>query len=116
MTNDLQTAIERCRQHSTNLGNVAIADRNIIVAAYLRDTLADDHLPVTKEWLLSIGAKEGGSPLARPLYIDCVTFDDVARGVVSICDWSENAVLGKHFTTRGAVRRLLAALGIRSTS
>lgn len=87
-------------------------DGIMVARAWLAANPADDELPVDEAWLRSIGARRGGSPHARPLFIDCVNFDDVANGVVSICDWTETAIVNHRYTTRGSVRRLLAALGI----
>lgn len=109
--NELRDAVAEARKHR-NLGNVSIEARNLIVRAYLDVVKPDDEEAVTEEWLLYIGVQRGSSPQARKLYLDSLNFDDVGKGTVSVCDYTENAVLGKAFKTRGDVRRLCSALGI----
>jgi hypothetical protein len=86
-------------------------DRQLIVWAYLREHPADSDLPVTQDWLASVGFEPNPSSL---------TFD---HGPLSLELSAENvgdppsveAVFDgivPHVNTRSAVRRLLRALGI----
>lgn len=73
----------------------------------------DDGEAVTEEWLRSIGERTSDSEHGRKLYLGAIDFDHtVTSGRVDVCDYTDRVALPIPYRTRGAVRRLCAALGI----
>lgn len=101
-----------------------LRDRNALLAAWFREHPADDELPVTEEWLREVGfAREMQSAASNNL-----TF---RAGEVVVTRWEPAESNSRRWSvqkyradgpdwlpasltpaTRGAVRRLLTALGI----
>jgi hypothetical protein len=94
----VREARERVRQHANNLGNADIADRNMLVLENLGEHHADDDLPITEEWLRSVGFKaktyQGDTVLALriakgPIGDDqWLELNDETNGVFLLCRWS----------------------------
>lgn len=78
-------------------------DRAILAEAYLDEHFSDDEDPITEDWINSL------SPQNSTLTIEYWVRDgSVTIGSVCGCDIVPSII----FTTRGQLRRLIAALGV----
>lgn len=135
MTDDeLRAAAERCRDLGEpgwvdveNASAECVADLLILARAYLAEHPADDAELVAEEWLRSVGFWERGddelvSPPDRSVAADRrgpwrLIYDTDPCPSAGCPQWSLSfpgcqSGLGYDLPTRGAVRRLLTALGI----
>lgn len=118
---ELRAAAERrCAGGSVGFTNASwipgsveglLRDAEALADAYLAEHPADDGVPVTQDWLVSIGFEPNPSSLTfdhRPLSLelfaenvgDPPSVEAVFDGIVP------------HVNTRGGIRRLLRALGV----
>lgn len=121
MTPDLSAAFLRCKDFLTLPGFVdvenaspeCVADLLLIAREWAKTARRDDDDDrITEEWLLSVGFVKGMSPTARQIYISNITFEDIDRGWVTVCDLQEAAIIGHPIKTRGELRRLCYGLRI----
>src|SRR5947209_740199 len=108
--------------HETDLDRVE-RDRRIVVAFDLADNPADDAEPVTEKWLRAAGFTRPMAPAADRVMVAGEWRDgfypitlSLAHRVGVVCDWvvwvgGYNSKING--ATRGHVRRLCAALGIK---
>ena len=112
MSDDVREARERVRQHANNLGNAAIADRNLLTLNDLREHPADEDEVVTEDWFETEFAHEEPQEYEgwRGVHIEagCGIYVGVEGKSLLI----NNYHCSRNQSTRGDVRRLCAALGI----
>lgn len=107
MNDDVRAAAERLRKNRYNDNSIYEGidhtkerdiDRKILADAYLALHPADDDEPVTEDWVIESGLSDIDLVDEMKRFLDS---GERTEGKVRPC-----------FTTRGQVRRLLAAMGV----